>query len=131
MTQTLAEKQEAIAQLRRYVEAGDTLYCIVRHVSRSGMMRVVAVYGIKKNEPVSLSRCIAKAIGLPYDHKRDGIRIGGCWMDAGFKIVYALGRVLFPKGFIPAKSGRTRGRNGTPATERDTDGGYALERRWL
>jgi hypothetical protein len=36
-------RQEAIAQLREWIKPGDTVYTIVRHVSRSGMQRTIGV----------------------------------------------------------------------------------------
>ena len=65
-----------------------------------------------------------------YNIKHEGMAMGGCGMDMGFAAVYHLSLALFPKGFIPAKAGK-RGRNGADPTERDTDGGYALEQEWI
>ena len=72
------------------------------------------------------------SVALALDYKRDnargrdGIKIGGCGMDMGFAIVYALGRKLFPEGFKV----NGRGRNGDTSGW-DNDGGYALKHRWL
>ena len=71
-------------------------------------------------------------IGIVIAHQRndkDGsVIVGGCGMDMGFNIVYSLSRRLWPKGFkLPkGKAGRNGDTSGT-----DTDGGYALNQRWL
>ena len=129
-----AERQEAILQLRKMLRPGMTVYTVLRHVSRSGMSRGIDCYIIRKGAPVWISAYVGKAIGCPqnsHDWKcQRGLRVSGCGMDMGFHVVYSLSCVLFPKGFIPAKAGRY-GRNGAPATELDTDGGYALQQKWI
>ena len=37
----MAERDEAIANLREILKPGDTVYTILRHVSKSGMSRVI------------------------------------------------------------------------------------------
>lgn len=57
-------------------------------------------------------------------HDRDGgIKVGGCGMDMGFKLVYALGYALWPNGTRKPHSTR----NGEP----DHAGGWALKHRWI
>ena len=124
------EKTEAVRDLRKMLKPGDTVYCILRHVSSSGMSRRIDLYVMKKNRPVWLSWYAARVLGERL-HKESGIVVGGCGMDMGFHLVYSLSRVLFPNGFIPAKAGRSHGRNGSAANERDNDGGYALNHKWL
>uniref|UniRef100_A0AB74UFV0 Uncharacterized protein n=1 Tax=Caulobacter phage BL57 TaxID=3348355 RepID=A0AB74UFV0_9VIRU len=38
---TKAEQAEAVASLRKLLKPGDSVYCILRHVSSSGMLRVI------------------------------------------------------------------------------------------
>jgi len=125
------EKQEAIAKLRKWLKPGDTVYTILRHVSKSGMSREIGVVILKgKGETVDLhpNFLIATACGDKLNTRGDGIKVSGCGMDMGFHLVYNLGRVLFPKGFKLPK-GR-HGRNGDTSGY-DQDGGYALTQRWL
>lgn len=129
-TQQQTEQLEAIANLKKYLKPGSKVYTVLRHVSSSGMMRVLDLYVIKKNEPLRLTWSVCKAIGYKYNRKHDGLEIGGWGMDMGLAVVYYLSRTLFPDGFVPAKAG-SNGRNGTPATERDPDGGYALKHEWM
>lgn len=104
-----------------------------------------------------IGHLVAKALGMSYDDKREGIKTSGCGMDMGFHLVYQLGRVLFPQGFgeesrkldaqynvIDRKRAETpahaqemiaegwefHGRNGDP-TGWDNDGGYALKHEWI
>lgn len=127
MKTTTAEREEAVAALRNALKPGDTLFTILRHCSRSGMQRTISIIKISKNgQPGQWSWSAAKACGWNYDNEREGIKVGGCGMDMGFHLVYSLGRVLFPDGFKVKGIGRNGDTSG-----RDTDGGYALNHRWL
>lgn len=101
-----AEKKEAREQLREWLKPGDTVYTVLRHVSRSGMLRVISLHFIAPDDngqsfAMDLTRLAAKATGMTVDRDRDGIRIQGCGMDMGFELVYQLGRALWPEGFAP------------------------------
>lgn len=130
---------EAIEHLRKVLKPGDTVYTVLRHVSRSGMSRNIDLYYISAGganddyrtpEPVWISSYVGKAIGRPQSRKNweksQGLTVSGCGMDMGFSLVYDLSRVLFPTGF--AVTGR--GRNGDTSGW-DNDGGYALRHKWL
>lgn len=103
-SQKQADRDEAIARLRSYLSPGDTVYCILRHVSRSGMQRRIDLYSIKNGQPFWLSGLAAKALGYRLSDEQ-GLVVGGCGMDMGFHLVYSLGRVLFPDGFCPSSIG--------------------------
>lgn len=99
-----AEQLEAIERLRQWVKPGDTIYCILRHVSKSGMSRVIDLKTISCGHGESEGEAglwhigynVAQALAMPYDRKNEGIRIGGCGMDMGFAIVSDLAATLFP-----------------------------------
>ena len=120
------EEKVAINELRRILEQGNRkVYCVLRHVSASGMMRRISFYSIAKNEPLCLDWYIEQATGYRRDKKGRGLRIGGCGMDMGFSVVYNLGGVCWPKG-----DGKTIiGRNGD--TRPETEGGYLLKHIWI
>lgn len=126
---TKAEKQAAIDDLRAMIKPGDTLWTVLRHVSKSGMMRHVDVYLLAvgddgKVRPRWLSRLISRALGYSMTTgARDSLKVPGCGMDVGFKVVYNLGAALWPNG-TPQPHGT---RNGSP----DSAGGYALRQEWL
>ena len=126
MTKGSPEKAEAIQKLKKLVKPGDTVYCILRHVSRSGMFREISLVLRKKDCIFDISWYAAKAIGNPINRDSGGIKIGGCGMDMGFALVYDLSRTLYPKGF-KTKKGYWRNE---PLTY-ETDGGYALKSQWL
>ena len=132
-----AEQERAIEELQALIKPGDTLKCILRHVSRSGMQREISLYHGE--------RCIdfvaARALGLRLGKHSEGIVIGGCGMDMGFHLVYELSRVLFPNGF-PCTGGehprvcRATEHFNSHAPYRKgkmhkTDGGYAIRHQWM
>ena len=133
------ERQDAVRELREMLKPGDTVYTKLVTVSRSGMSRVIAPYIIRDNEPLCIEWKVGKATGyaLTPTGRNEGIKIGGCGMDMGFKLVYDLSRALFPDGFdcigekCPASCHSNGDRDYTPGRHHDGDGGYALKQRWL
>lgn len=128
-----SERDKSIQYLREKLKPGDTVNCILRHVSASGMSRHISLFIDGKDGPEPISVPAALAMGeFPKEyHGHMTIKVGGCGMDMGFHLVYNLSRTLFPDGFIPAQAGQTWDRNGADPNERDPDGGYALKHRWL
>lgn len=131
-----AEKREAIEELRQLVKPGDTLYTILRHVSRSGMSRVIDVLVMGEGcEPRSIAFQAHKALGEPLDRDRWGVKVGGCGMDMGFHVVYNLSYTLFPKGHECAgercPSNDHSNYRSQEVPKHHNDGGYALRQRWL
>ena len=120
MTQELKDK--AIAELRKRLQPGAKVYCVLKHVSASGVTRHISFLITKQREEtheiVCIDHLIAQALG--YKRAKDGsvvTQVVG--MDAGFEVVYTLGRKLFPEG--------ASGRQG----KADSDGGYCLNSYWL
>ena len=52
MNQQELDRQEAIEHLRTMLQPGDTVYTVLRNVSRSGMSRGIDLYMIQDNKPV-------------------------------------------------------------------------------
>ena len=129
--------QEAVEQLRAMLRPGDTVYTVLRHVSRSGMLRSISAVVVEKGQPRDISWLVAKAGIGTFDRKNDGVRVGGCGMDMGFDLVYNLSRTLWPNGHRCAgKRCRSNDHSNAPYPNRDgrskhRDGGYALSQRWL
>lgn len=118
-------RDQARASLLESLAPGDTVFCILRQVSRSGMSRRIDFY---RRDPASDSGMLylTQQFAWLLDervHPQGGMIVGGCGMDMGFNIVYNVGATLWPNG-TPQPHGR---RNGEP----DSDGGYALKHRWL
>ena len=88
------EKAEAIERLKEIIKDGDTVYTILRSVSRSGMSRKIGLFVIVKNEPRFISYNVAKALELPMNANYDGVRIDGAGMDMGWHLVSLLGHTL-------------------------------------
>ena len=142
MTRQEAERQEAREQLRGILKPGDTVWTILRHVSRSGMSRRISlvVFEVPPDSsydppgPRDITWLAGKALGCRR-HDDGGLVVGGCGMDMGFHIVYNLSRTLFPSGFTcigngcPASDHPNGDRNREP--HKHGNGGYALQQRWL
>lgn len=94
-----SEHEEALEYLKEQIKPGDTVYTILRHVSKSGMSRLIDLYLIKGNQPFRITWSTAKTLRVPYDRRYDAIRIGGCGTDVGFSTVYNLGYALFSDGY--------------------------------
>lgn len=158
-SQKKTEQQEQVEKLRGLIKPGDTVYTILRHVSRSGMSRRIDVILLRRhNEPRIITHAVAAACKYSYPRGRgEGLKADGCGTDMGFEVVYNLGRHLFPQGFgtegrlakgatdmkggsrpaskeeaelMVKKGWRFHGRNGDTSGW-DNDGGYALNQRWL
>lgn len=109
--------KDNIKYLKQLLRRRKDVYTVLKHVSRSGMYRQIAVLVLYKNEIRNISWQVADVLGLK---GTDGaVGIGGCGMDMGFAIVYNLSRVLYAKSKISA--GDFGGR----------DPGYILQHRWL
>jgi len=85
--------------LLKLLDQNKTVYCTLRHVSKSGMMRVIDLHAIYDNELYRISGYAARLINSPYNAKYEGIKISGCGMDMGFALVYDLSLVLYENGY--------------------------------
>ena len=135
MTVKETERKRAIEWLKERIKAGDTIYTHVEHVSRSGMYRAIRVYRMDENKPVDISSMVAKAIDARFDKNHYAVGVGGCGMDMGFAVVYDLSYRLFPEGYTCTgkKCYSNDHTNGDRNYRRHhhTDGGYAIQQRWL
>jgi hypothetical protein len=91
----LTECKEALLQ---YVKPGDTIYCNLKHVSKSGMYRVIDLFVIADNQPLRLSGYAADLLE-GYDNRHDGCKAHGVGMDMGYHLVAQLSYILYPDGF--------------------------------
>jgi hypothetical protein len=121
MKYSKSEVQEATNLLHKWLKPGDTVYTILRNVSRSGMSRRIDLYVCIDGHMQYLSGAAAVVLGDP--RPTDGIKVSGCGMDMGFHLVSNLGYTLWPKG--------TDKPHGTRNGEPDTSGGYALKHQWI
>lgn len=137
ITAKQAQQNEALEQLHRILKPGATVYTVLRHVSRSGMMRHIDCYAIVDGEHRYLSGYIATA--CDYNRTPQGaIKMSGCGMDMGYAIVYGLSRHMFRKGFecsgdnCPSNDHNNDRNCPRGGGYRHTgDGGYALNHKWI
>jgi hypothetical protein len=132
MKATEKEKQAAITHLRELLPPGSTIYTVLRHVSKSGMMRAVDAYTIIANEPRRLSALISDACGITYNTKHEALQLTGCGMDMGFHLVQNLSYTLHGMESIGAAAitAQEAGRPFRP-TSRTYRAGYSLHHEWL
>jgi len=100
------EVEKARTRLLELLKPGDKVYCILRHVSRSGMMRLISPVVFSKGdafykggEAIHLDNPVAAVLGWPSKGTGEGIRVDGCGMDMGFHLVYSLSYALFNDGY--------------------------------
>jgi hypothetical protein len=141
--QQLADQQAAIEQLREWLPPGSTVQTILRHVSRSGMVRDISAIATVDGEPFDITYWVSRAL-IARIADGGGIRRGGCGMDMGFDLVYSLSRTLYRDGFYCIGESTDRDRT-CPSNDHfndrgvrnyshfrhHSDGGYALRQRWL
>jgi hypothetical protein len=129
------ERQEAIADLREWCQPGTTVYCQLKHVARSGMMRVIDLHVIRDGDIYRISWNAAKATTSTYNRKHEGVTMTGCGMDMGFALVHDMAYNLYPDGYDcpgkPACNSPEHYRKGEENNTRHAEGGYALKHRWL
>ena len=116
-----ARQEYCRKELRKILKPKNTVYTVLRSVSKSGMSREISAFVIQKGELRNIDCLVSDAIG--HTVGQHGIKMYGCGMDMGFALVHSLGSALWPKG--TAKPHGTR--NGEP----DRGGGYALKQQWV
>ena len=95
LTPKQADREQAISYLKESLHSGDTVYVILRYVSKSGMSRLIDLYLIKDGRPFRITWNAAKAINATYDRRQESLRINGCGTDVGFEAVHHLGWAVF------------------------------------
>ena len=135
-TEKSEDRERARKALLEMVKPGDTIYTVLRHVSRSGMSRSISVVVHTPEGPQDFSWAAARVLGASFDRRNDGVKVSGCGMDMGFHLVYSLSWAIFgPQGFACVGEGCPSNDhfNGDKVYTHHahTDAGYALRQRWL
>src|SRR3990167_7127820 len=101
MKYSKSEIEESLTKLREWIKPGDTVYTVLRHVSRSGMSRNISVVLIDGDAMLHPNHAVACVTGstLVRGGMNDAIKMGGCGMDMGFALVYDLSARLWPNGY--------------------------------
>lgn len=89
------QQQSAKKHLLTLIKPGDTVYCLTRHKSKSGMSRVIDLFVVKDNRIIRIGYSVAEFLDWKYSDEHGGIRVSGCGMDMGFNTVYCLSSKLF------------------------------------
>jgi len=128
---TKQEQENSVILLKKYLKPGDTLYTVLRHVSKSGMYRAIDCYSIKcvkgKVEKQWLSYLVAKAIRERFDERWEAIGVSGGGMDMGYYLMMGLSYTLHghnPKG----DGGKSPGVSPRPG---HYQAGYSLNHEWI
>jgi hypothetical protein len=90
-------RQESADYLRTLFPPGSEVTTTIKHVTRSGMGRVIAVigYNAEKGRVLNVSHDVARVLGWRYDNDRRGVFVDGCGMDMAFHLTYTLSRALY------------------------------------
>ena len=81
-------RQDAIEHLRELLKPGNTVYTVLRHVSRSGMQRAISPIIMGEDGPYDLTYWASRALDWHVDNSNGGIKVDGCGMDMGFDVVH-------------------------------------------
>lgn len=115
----VAQQQEAKEALLELIKPGDTVYTVLRSVSRSGMFRRLDCYVMKDNQPLFITGRVAQLIPCRYTtenwRQSAGLGVSGCGMDMGYHVVHSLSNVLFQQQDMPYSH----------------EAAYALKHQWI
>lgn len=152
---TKTEKLEAVAQLRKMLKPGSTVYTILRHCSASGMSRVIDLaipcVEYRSEYPPKPADKADYPGQVDYDAKPKRVRVGLQIRSIGWLAAKAMDdkfdrdrygikvggcgmdmgfHLVYNLGATLWPKG-TRKPHGTRNGEADTAGGYALKHAWL
>lgn len=114
--QELEDYKSAFEYLHKIIKPDETVHCLVKYVSQSGMSRRISFFVVLDNKRIQcIDWYIAQLTGFKRHAKHEGLVIGGCGMDMGFHVVYTLSRAMFYND---------------PAYEK-SDAGYVIKHSWL
>ena len=132
------------ARLREWFPKGSTVYTILRHVSRTGMQRVIGVVSIAPSSRWADGVVVrhpnyatSEVLRVRLDKKREGVVIGGCGMNMGFALVNNLSCALHHEydclgdkcpAAVHVNRGPDRDKRGKGIRHKD---GCALHQRWM
>ena len=104
-TQDIRETQaKTLRYLQSLITPYTRIYAVLRHVSRSGLFRVIS-FGIIPSDPnygdgkpilCDISWQVAVAIRHRYNSRYSGVEVTGAGMDMGYHLVSLLSEALFP-----------------------------------
>lgn len=84
-----------IDELQNEFRNGKDIFCVLRHVSKSGMQRAISLFYVKDNDLVNLDYSVQKICNYKFNKLHGGLTVRGCGMDMGYHIVSHLEYSLF------------------------------------
>jgi hypothetical protein len=97
------DREESLLELRAAMPKGTTVYCILRHVSKSGMCRDISpivFLGGDADSPRYYSFHVANVLGWrAVSGGHDAVRVVGGGMDMGFHLVSSLAVAIYGDGY--------------------------------
>jgi len=135
MKKNTGETLEAVEKLKQFIKPGDTVYTILRNVSRSGMSRRLTCHAKTPDGLMNITYWVAKACGETL--KDAELYVTGCGQDMGYAVVHNLGYVMYPDGYKCAGDGCCyNDHSNTPYPKRDgktqhPKTGYVFRQAWL
>ena len=84
-----------IEELQNEFKNGKDIFCVLRHVSKSGMQRAISLFYVKHNDLVNFDYSVQKICNYKFNKLHGGITVNGCGMDMGYHIVANLEFKLF------------------------------------
>lgn len=95
-----SEARVAYNDIDNKIAKSRRVYCIVRHVSSSGMSRVISLHTIQDGDIRHLSYNAATVLGRSYNDKHGGVKIDGCGMDMCYALVSDLSYAMFGNAYL-------------------------------
>lgn len=93
-----AQRESAIESLKKILPEGSTVYTVVKHVARSGMMRRILPIAIVKGEAKNISVAVSEILEWKWTDD-DAVQVGGCGQDMTFHLTYSLAQALYGDGY--------------------------------
>lgn len=89
-------KEDAIAKLKEMIQPGDTIYTIVKHVSKSRQSRAISFYVVDSSRNILvIDYYMSLVLEVPFDKKNQGLKIQGDGMDMCWHTVTNLSHLIF------------------------------------
>ena len=80
----------AQSRLNDLLDKKEEVFCIIRHVSQSGMTRHISFFIIKNQQPLFLDNLISDYLDYKPNASYTGLVVRGCGMDMAFSVVHHL-----------------------------------------
>ena len=90
----MTTKETAKEQLISLLSETDTIYTVLRSVSKSGLSRVISFHIVYRGAIIHLNNYIGTVLDYKPSKSRNGLIVKNCGMDMGYHAVTSLLRKL-------------------------------------